>query len=257
MERTYDIGQAACYIGVAPSTLRYWEDQGLVRSQRDCRSGYRRYTLHDLMEAGEVAFYRELGISVKALKDFRSFTVGEFSAVLADARVDLDERIEELLRMKRRVDEQLELNACAERLSAGEMSCETPLFRRLDVIDYDSPVQWRVLMEDPGRYGVYVDAAHADVAVEAVIDFGEHAAGEPLWLADEVADDVLWKECLLKCDAETGASNANDLFAEARSCGMTPLHLVGRLLLTASEETRCDWYQCWMECVMSWRDSTS
>ena len=58
MEKTYDIAQAARFLGVPASTLRYWEDERLIRSQRDERNGYRRYALHDLMEAGEVAFYR-------------------------------------------------------------------------------------------------------------------------------------------------------------------------------------------------------
>ena len=65
--RYYDIKDAARCLGVAPSTLRYWESQGLVRASRDERNDYRRYALHDVLEAGEIAFYRQLGVPVRDL----------------------------------------------------------------------------------------------------------------------------------------------------------------------------------------------
>lgn len=127
MEKTYDIAQAARFLGVPASTLRYWEDERLIRSQRDERNGYRRYALHDLMEAGEVAFCREMGVSVGSLRGCRDFTAAQFDELLHAARISIDERLEELERMRRRVGFQLEMNERARLLSDG---CLRPGFRR-------------------------------------------------------------------------------------------------------------------------------
>ena len=63
----YDIKDAARYLGVAPSTLRYWEREGLVRAGRNRGNDYRQYALHDLIDASEIAFYRRLGVPVREL----------------------------------------------------------------------------------------------------------------------------------------------------------------------------------------------
>ena len=43
--RLYDIKDAARYLGIASSTLRYWESEGLVQSGRNDANGYRQYSL--------------------------------------------------------------------------------------------------------------------------------------------------------------------------------------------------------------------
>ena len=49
--RLYDIKDAARYLGIAASTLRYWENEGLVQAGRNEANDYRQYSLHDLIEA--------------------------------------------------------------------------------------------------------------------------------------------------------------------------------------------------------------
>ena len=249
MEKTYDIAQAARFIGVPASTLRYWEDEGLIHAQRDEGNGYRRYTLHDLMEAGEVAFYREMGISVKTLAGYRSFSVEQFDDVLADARRGVEKRMRELEFVKGRVDRQLELNARARRLAAGESVDERPSFQRLDELDYDSAAQWDLLIAEPERYGVYVSAEGAHELVEAVIDPDDPAPCALLWPRSNDDAELEWEECLLKCDFNGGRSNAAELFAATRDEGRVPRCIVGRYLLTASEGERWDWYQAWVGCI--------
>ena len=39
----YHISEIARFFGLAPSTLRYWEEQGLLSTGRDAESSYREY----------------------------------------------------------------------------------------------------------------------------------------------------------------------------------------------------------------------
>ena len=274
MEKTYDIAQAARFLGVPASTLRYWEDERLIRSQRDERNGYRRYALHDLMEAGEVAFYRKMGVSVGLLRGYRDFTAAQFDELLHAARISIDERLEELERMRRRVGFQLEMNERAPLLSDGRLRPGLPSMARLVEIDYDSERQWSLLVGDASKYAVLVDAGRPRELVEAVAedapcaasDGGGHGTGDGdvalpegaqgasdaralLWRIEDAPEGAEWLECLFKCSFERDESNAVDLFDKARAMGLHPLGLVGRYLLTASDGARWDWYRCWLECV--------
>src|SRR5690554_4587524 len=44
----YSIGEAAKELGVAHSTIRHWEKEGLIEPHRDVESGYRNYSRADL-----------------------------------------------------------------------------------------------------------------------------------------------------------------------------------------------------------------
>ena len=78
----YDIKDAARYLGVAPSTLRYWEREGLVRAGRNRGNDYRQYALHDLIDASEIAFYRRLGVPVRELAGYRTLSARDLDDAL-------------------------------------------------------------------------------------------------------------------------------------------------------------------------------
>ncbi|HSP10032.1 MAG TPA: MerR family transcriptional regulator, partial [Candidatus Dormibacteraeota bacterium] len=63
----FSVGEAARMIGISPSTLRAWEQQGLVRAARST-AGWRRYDAGDVARAREVHRLREVeGLAVHAI----------------------------------------------------------------------------------------------------------------------------------------------------------------------------------------------
>ena len=92
----YDIKDAARYLGVAPSTLRYWEREGLVRAGRNRGNDYRQYALHDLIDASEIAFYRRLGVPVRELAGYRTLSARDLDDALDRTARDVEQRIAEL-----------------------------------------------------------------------------------------------------------------------------------------------------------------
>lgn len=66
---TFRIAEAARLVGVAPSTLRLWETQGLVSPQRQA-SGQRLYSAADVARLREVAsLRRDRGLNAAAIRD--------------------------------------------------------------------------------------------------------------------------------------------------------------------------------------------
>ena len=121
LPRLYDIKEAARYLGVASSTLRYWESEGLVQAGRGEANGYRQYSLHDLIEASEIAFYRKLGVPVKELRGYRALSARSLDEALARTEDGVEQRIAELEATKARLARQRALNAKAEELRRAGM----------------------------------------------------------------------------------------------------------------------------------------
>lgn len=246
--RTYDIKDAARSLGVAASTLRYWEREGLVRSQRNRANDYRQYSVHDLVDASEIAFYRRLGLPVKELRGLRELSVTAFDQALDRTEHDVRQRIEQLEAMRERLALQRSLNACAEDLMAAGMRAGMPAFDRLSEFDYEKPEAWLLLADEPWRYAVAIDAAHPDTVHEAVVE-ASMADGRAVWSRSSLPRTARGMECLLRIDPDTGASNAAQLFEQAAQHGIDPRTLVGSYLLTAAEAPhagRWDYYRAWV-----------
>ena len=245
--RLYDIKDAARCLGVAPSTLRYWESQGLVRAARNRQNDYRQYALHNLLEASEIAFYRQLGVPVRDLAGYRAMSIRTLDDALGRTEEGIGRRIAELEAMRERLASQRALNSVADDLRRTGMRPGAPAIDRLSDVDYGTPAPWTLLRDEPWRYAVLVDADDPSSVREAVAD--EPGAGPALWRRLPGDDARTCRECLLKTTPELDGSNAADLFAQAASDGLRPRALVGTYLLTASETEggpRWDYYRSWV-----------
>lgn len=243
--RLYDIKHAARYLGVAPSTLRFWESRDLISAGRDKANDYRRYSLHDLIDASEIAFYRKLGVPVKELEGYRTLSTEGLDTALARTEASIEQRIAELEAMRTRLARQRALNASAEELRRGGMRHTAPAIERLSAIDYDAPEPWNLLVEEPWRYGVYIDAQRPDAVLEAVVD--ADADTKVLWRRAEYGTQATCLECLLKVTPNLDRSNAALLLGQARGQGLEPRGIVGSYLLTASDRSgRWDLHRAWI-----------
>ena len=243
----YDIKDAARYLGVAPSTLRYWEREGLVRAGRNRGNDYRQYALHDLIDASEIAFYRRLGVPVRELAGYRTLSARDLDDALDRTARDVEQRIAELEAMRARLARQRVLNARAEELEAAGMRPGAPGIARLDAIDYADPALWPLLVDEPWRFAVLVDAADPGTVFEMVADTPTRAGA--VWERDAPGAGE-GRECLLLVDPDDpNRSNAPALFEAARQ-GLEPRLAVGTYLLTAVEEgphaARWDYYRAWV-----------
>jgi transcriptional regulator with XRE-family HTH domain len=108
----FSVGEAARMVGISPSTLRAWEQQGLVGAARSS-AGWRRYDAGDVARAREVHRLREVeGLAVHAIA--RRLRTGparasrRAAAAVPVANGDLGQRLRE-----RRTEQGLTLRALA------------------------------------------------------------------------------------------------------------------------------------------------
>ena len=118
------IGQVADRTGVAVSALRYYEQEGLIRSERS-RGGQRRFPRDVLRRVAFVKIAQQVGLSLEAIRtalaglpDDRTPTRADWTRLSASWRPLLDQRIATLERLRDDLDSCigcgcLSLRACA------------------------------------------------------------------------------------------------------------------------------------------------
>jgi MerR family redox-sensitive transcriptional activator SoxR len=106
MPEPLTIGELAARSGVATSALRYYEERGLIASER-ASSGHRRYARAVVRRVAFVVFAQRVGLTLEEiavelakLPADRVPTRRDWSALSASWRTRIDARIAELERLK-------------------------------------------------------------------------------------------------------------------------------------------------------------
>lgn len=79
----YTIGEVAAELGLAPSTLRYYESEGLLPSLGRTPGGRREFTDRDVEACRVIECLKASALSIREIKDFMRW-VEEGDATLAD-----------------------------------------------------------------------------------------------------------------------------------------------------------------------------
>jgi MerR family redox-sensitive transcriptional activator SoxR len=112
MTETITIGEAAKRSGVAASALRYYEERGLISSQRE-GSGHRRYPRAVLRKLAFIVFAQRVGLTLDE--------IGEELAKLPEDKVPVGRDWARLSSAwRKRIDNRM---AELERLKSGLMEC--------------------------------------------------------------------------------------------------------------------------------------
>lgn len=101
------VGEAAREAGVSIDTLRYYEREDLLRTERTA-SGHRRYSQGDLDWIGVLTCLRDTGMPIRRMREFATL-VGEDDDATIGARIELlEEHRTEVLRRIREFQDNLE-----------------------------------------------------------------------------------------------------------------------------------------------------
>ena len=108
--KRYSVGEVARRAGVATSALRFYEQHGLIRSERN-ESGHRRYHADVLRRVSFIRTAQRVGLSLAeirdalaSLPDHRTPTARDWDRLATSWRPRLDEQIAVLTRMRDQLD---------------------------------------------------------------------------------------------------------------------------------------------------------
>jgi MerR family redox-sensitive transcriptional activator SoxR len=108
--RALTVGEVAERSGVAVSTLHFYEQKGLIRSERNA-GNQRRYSREVLRRVAIVKTAQQLGISLRAIQEnFADLPADhppkrqDWAHLSAMWRADLDARIQKLIQLREQMD---------------------------------------------------------------------------------------------------------------------------------------------------------
>jgi MerR family redox-sensitive transcriptional activator SoxR len=109
--KLFTVGEVAARAGVATSALRFYEDEGLIHSERNA-AGHRRYHADVLRRVSFVRTAQLVGLSLSEIRDAlanlpdrRTPTARDWARLARAWQPRLDERIQVLTRMRDQLDE--------------------------------------------------------------------------------------------------------------------------------------------------------
>ena len=104
------IGEVALRTGVSVSTIRFYEEKGLVIAGRN-KGGQRRFARADIRRLSFIMIAQQLGFSLKRIEEALSVvplhkapTKSQWKKLAANFRTDLNDRIAKLERMRDKLD---------------------------------------------------------------------------------------------------------------------------------------------------------
>ena len=106
-----NIGEAARHSGVSAKMIRHYESRGLLRQPKRTGAGYRIYDQNDVHTLRFVRRARDLGFSIKEIKDLLSLwrnrqrASGDVRTIAQRHIADLDAKIVELQAMRRTLED--------------------------------------------------------------------------------------------------------------------------------------------------------
>jgi DNA-binding transcriptional MerR regulator len=130
MEADLSSGDLARATGCTLRTVRFYEEQGLLRPSVVSEGGHRRYTRGELERLQLITDLRELGLSIPEIRSALELRAGcesggqlaeRFQQILLDHIRQAEERLVRLRRVKRELE--AALGAVQARLSCAEARC--------------------------------------------------------------------------------------------------------------------------------------
>src|SRR5512143_1905796 len=102
-KQTITIGQLAKYAGVTIKAVRHYHQRGLLEEPPRDSSNYRRYSARHAIALVKIKTLADAGVPLARIKELLAADPHQFAAAIAEIDRKLEERLEELIRIRERI----------------------------------------------------------------------------------------------------------------------------------------------------------
>lgn len=248
MKHTFNIGEISDFFKLPSSTLRYWEEKGILHPYKNPENQYREYSLSDLMSLSDIIFYKNLGISLKQIREIDSATPLEHETLFQNKIYQLETEKLELEKRIQRLNCRLSAIASLwqlERYPFSETDIDTECIVSFDLLEKEKLQQY---IDNPYLYSrvqhshnLSIEQRGLTVTAEQINTFSSHPK---LWVKNNHSYIV----CLMKENvSENFTNNLPELLTHVQRTHKTG-YIISRFLLRATEDnTLYDFYKTFIE----------
>ncbi len=250
MEKLYTIGEVSKLLNVPKSTIRYWDEQGLIHSSRHEENDYRLFDIDAIFQIYDIDFYRKLDVPIKQMQNLYGKTLEEHYETIAQTeqriyleKVELQKKHEEILKRK----EQLKLMLAHQNNDFPE---ETPPFEAIVAVDSDDILDSKAYLETYASFGSVFDFSISDEMIYGFCTDEQTNAlpmSKTVWRKDPAKK---YRRFLLKVEVgNTKNNNIDQVKNELEKRGLKSGRVIGQYLLTntTKKDVFEEYYQAWLE----------
>lgn len=145
-EKLITISELAKLFGTTHHSIRHYEEKGLLLPAEIGKNGYRKYGMSEAYELSFILFMRELGLSVKEIKECMDDSSEiTYSDRLQNKKSDIRDEITRLTQLEEKIDEQLVLT---EEVLQQDYIIEQPVYLNvIKSLELEEPMDLSVLEE--------------------------------------------------------------------------------------------------------------
>lgn len=230
MEKYLSIGEVSRLLDIPESTLRFWQEKEIFAVPQDAKSNYRKYTVSDLLNIAEIAFYRNIGMPVREMENFNRFSLRDYEKILGDVKIELEAKMQMYLSMYESVRLKSEHIRTIGQLKQVDYIYETVPFDHLVRFDYGDRDKLIRYTKNPSLYVRWMDTGDLERDIRGIIVETPAEEDELLWekrepqryaafLVEEIASEnyinnIPEKLAVLRKKHRTGVLLANFLLSE-------------------------------------------
>lgn len=231
MEKYLSIGEVSRLLDIPEHTLRYWQEAGIFSVRQEINN-YRKYTVADLLNIAEVAFYRNIGIPVRQMERFRSFNLKDYSQIFDDVQKQLEKQMESLKTMHQAIILKKEHLQEINNLREHDYFSEPVPFRSVVRFSYNDRDKLIRYTRNPSLYVRCIDSKKLNHEIRGIICESPLPQDEIIWRADEkkvfasflieeypeegYTNNIAEKLSPIRKKADTGILLANFLMSEIK-----------------------------------------
>ena len=248
MNHLFQIGEISQFFDVPASTLRYWEDKGVLYPEKQNENHYREYSVEDLMTISDVIFYKNLGLQLKEIREMDSLTPMQHKQLFAEKLSELEQQQKQLAQRMEKLHRHIRAVKILNDLQNNpyqESDIDTECIVSFDLIERDKLRQY---IDDPYLYSRVQHSQTLPKEQRGITVSSDMAVSFP-------ETSILWKKepnryltFLMK--EEIAAGFPNDLLYHLAHIQKTHRtgSIISRFLLCAQECGRTyDYYKTFVE----------
>lgn len=247
-EKTFHIGEIADFFGIPASTLRYWEENGLISPEKNEENNYREYSAADLMSLSDIIFYKNLGLPLKQIRKMDKTDIDE-------QRKLFEGKIEELERQKETIDRKIqELDYHISAIKTM-VELEKHPFHQIE-IDTECIVPFELVEMEKIKQYISNPYLYSRVQHSSNLKKEQRGLTIPADLGEKMPDrEILWKKgnhsyvsCLMRERVTKGyPNNLAELLAKVQETYETG-YIISRFLFRGQENGEViDYYKTFIE----------
>lgn len=240
------IGKLSKLFNVPISTLRYWENEGLVDFKRIPENNYRFWSVRTIRTLCDITFYRKLSIPIKKLKQIHSMNYKEIECLLSDSREDLCQKIKTMQETINHIDIKLAQVQTIKELHRTPMEFITTSFpgvRPFHLMDKDDISN---LFIHEKNLIVMIDYNTPDTYNYGLFVSDEYQQNDLVRVKDN--EPRLYLRVLMRTSYENiEENNLNECYEFMYKHGYKPGLAMGKVLASAFSDGLYNYYDTWIE----------